>query len=92
MQPNILNDFHYRSSLQEALIIQIRSDYFTCCQLWEIAEKRPLTEDEVDLLEKSFAWLKRSLEQFKKLQMGKIQGLIDGDFFSIQSDIFLKPF
>lgn len=84
MQPNILNDFHYRSNLQKALIIQIRSDYFTCSRLWNIAEKRPLTDDEMNLLEKSFAYLKRSLTALKKLQSGKIQCQIDGGILNIR--------
>ena len=84
MQPNLLNDFHYRSTLQEALIVQIRSDYFTCCRLWNITEKRPLTDDEINLLDKSFAWLKRSLAAFRNLQKGKIQGQIYGEILNIQ--------
>ena len=87
MQPDILNDFHYRSSFQDALIIQIRSDYSLCRRLWDIAEKRVLTEPEINLLEKSFAWLKRSLEQYRKLQREKIQGRIDGDIMDIQQNI-----
>lgn len=92
MQPNIKNDFHYRSRLQKALILQIRSDYFTCSRLWNIAEKRPLTDDEMNLLEKSFAWLKRSLATLKRMQRGKIQGQIDGGILNIQNDYLSEPY
>ena len=87
MQPDMLNDFHYRSCFQDALIIQIRSDYSLCCRLWDIAGKRALTKHEIDLLEKSLAWLKKSLEQYKKFQREKIQGRIDGDVIEIQQKV-----
>ena len=78
MQPDILNDFHYRNHFQEGLRAQIRSDYSICCQLWDIAEKRTLTEPEIELLEKSFSWLRKSLEQYRKLQREKYRGELMG--------------
>ena len=87
MQADILKDFQYRNHSQEGLRIQIRSDYSLCRQLWGIAEKRPLTEPEIDLLQKSFSWLKKSLEEYRKIQTGKLQGRIDGDLLDIQQGI-----
>ena len=87
MQADILNDFQYRNHSQESLRIQIRSDYSLCRRLWDIAENRTLTEPEIDLLEKSFSWLKKSLEEYRKIQTGKLQGRIDGDILDIQQGI-----
>jgi len=90
MQTDILNDFHYRNNSQEGLRIQIRSDYSLCRQLWDIAEKRTLTELEIDLLKKSFSWLKKSLKEYRKIQTEKLQGRIDGDLLDIQKVILSK--